>query len=634
MKPLLHDDLSSFDKANDYLLFHTPEAGVVPHFVAQCLTARTLQEQGYKVVFAVCGGLLPRCPVMDMHSLAYDQEPRTQVLRKTACEGCFQAAQALLQHYGLQGVQLNSFVTDEFVAAYSRIVQNMPADLRSFEYDGIKFGLIASRDLSLAKKASEFDRVDPELYTAWQSYIAATLATYLLTGALCARLPIKRMVYFNEYCTNLGAVMAARRRGIPIVSMTMAAHCGVDRRRYTLMTEPFHATHVMLRQGWKEWRDVPLPPEDIALVAEDTMFRLPKSSCFVYSPARTGRSEDLWQQLQLAPGRRLLTAFTSSLDECRATEMTATGMGDALDWDWPRQLFVDQIDWLTKLIAYVEASEDLQLVVRIHPREGRTSREVVGVESQHLCRLREALGGAYKWCRIIWPQDPVSSYDLGEQADLVLTAFSTIGLEFARLGVPVVTSFRNLSFPSDDFLLHGGSTVPEYFESLRRVLQQPPSFDRLRRAYRCHYCFQLGTSFDFGDLIPAKDYDGVPQFTLPREAAAVESVMVQRTPSQKVRLQRLLAREFHAADAEERQEVQRQIARQLRFLMTGDAAANFTALPIHHGSAGPVPAGESLQVSGNTVIYRNTGSEISRCSPMVARLAALYEGTSAARACA
>ena len=98
------------------------------------------------------------------------------------------------------------------------------------------------------------------------------------------------------------------------------------------------------------------------------------------------------------------------------------------------QPFRDQIEWLTALVNYVEQGDELALVVRIHPREGVNKRE--SVASQHLTRLREAFGGTYANCRFIWPADPVSSYDLGEAADVVLTSWSTIGLEMARLGAP------------------------------------------------------------------------------------------------------------------------------------------------------------------------------------------------------
>ena len=83
--------------------------------------------------------------------------------------------------------------------------------------------------------------------------------------------------------------------------------------------------------------------------------------------------------------------------------------------------------------------------MRIHPREGVNKRE--SVASQHLTRLREAFGKPYANCRFIWPADPVSSYDLGEAADVVLTSWSTIGLEMPATGAPVLVAFNGAERP-------------------------------------------------------------------------------------------------------------------------------------------------------------------------------------------
>ena len=74
----------------------------------------------------------------------------------------------------------------------------------------------------------------------------------------------------------------------------------------------------------------------------------------------------------------------------------------------------------------------------------------------------------------MWPQDPVSSYDLGEAADLVLTSWSTIGLEMARLGAPGARRVNGAisAIPQDDFM-EWGSTTPAYFEKLRELLERP-----------------------------------------------------------------------------------------------------------------------------------------------------------------
>ena len=97
-----------------------------------------------------------------------------------------------------------------------------------------------------------------------------------------------------------------------------------------------------------------------------------------------------------------------------------------------RQPFRDQIEWLEALIKKVELSRNLQLIVRIHPREGANRREAV--VSSHLGLLKSRFSRSYNHVRFVWPGDEVSSYDLMELADVGPRSWSSTALEMARLG--------------------------------------------------------------------------------------------------------------------------------------------------------------------------------------------------------
>src|ERR1700726_2384015 len=93
----------------------------------------------------------------------------------------------------------------------------------------------------------------------------------------------------------------------------------------------------------------------------------------VYSPARSGATDSVFRRLGLSAERKLLVAFTSSLDEIAANAQYLSALRFESFSDV--QPFADQIEWLRALIDKVEKSPDLQLVVRVHPREGANRRE-------------------------------------------------------------------------------------------------------------------------------------------------------------------------------------------------------------------------------------------------------------------
>ena len=120
--------------------------------------------------------------------------------------------------------------------------------------------------------------------------------------------------------------------------------------------------------AWPACRNLALDPPRVREVAEDLLVRLRGVGSHLYSPGKTIQETGVRQRFGLAEERRLLVAYTSSLDELIASRMGIEALG--IEIPDRTQPFKDQIEWLQALVDYVEESEDLSLIVRIHPREG------------------------------------------------------------------------------------------------------------------------------------------------------------------------------------------------------------------------------------------------------------------------
>jgi hypothetical protein len=282
-------------------------------------------------------------------------------------------------------------------------------------------------------------------------------------------------------------------------------------------------------------------------------------------------------------------------------------------------------------VRYVGESDDLQLVVRVHPREGANKRE--SVVSQHLAKLKRAFSAPSPNCRFVWPQDLVSSYDLGEAADLVLTSWSTIGLEMARLGAPVLVAFNGAisAIPQDDFL-EWGPTPPAYFEKLRELLERPVIFAQVARAYRWYALSIFGATLDVSDVVPASNFAGLPKFKTPREATTLEQILIHERDVCDLNIERLRASQTPQSNERETSELARQLRRVVHFLMTGEDPPRDAALlvlvgtPDANGGDEPAENGSAsrkLILDSDRVVYHDGGRTCRRRSPMVARLAAL-----------
>jgi hypothetical protein len=133
------------------------------------------------------------------------------------------------------------------------------------------------------------------------------------------------------------------------------------------------------------------------------------------------------------------------------------------------------------LATWVGARPDLFLLLRVHPREFPNKRE--GLKSEHASALEQALTELPPNVRVNWPSDKLSIYDIAEQADVVLNAWSSAGKEMALLGLPVVTYCPTvIQYPRE--LNYVGTTRDAYFAAIETALHDGWSFERIRMAYR------------------------------------------------------------------------------------------------------------------------------------------------------
>jgi hypothetical protein len=482
----------------------------------------------------------------------------------------------MLRKYELEYLDLQTLETPELALQIQAVMASMPQDLRLFEFDGIAFGKLCAFDLILATKIADLEHVSEVHRSGWLQYIQASLHAYLLVDRLCRQLPVARLVHFNDYSLLLSGRLAAQKHNVPSYGVTQASHMNVDRRRYIIVPTVMRASFVCREREWQNWRDYPVPENVVGGSTDDLLVRFGAKGrqSHVFSPSKDLHEDDIRPTLGLQEDRKVLVAYTSSLDETIAVRMYSEALG--LPVDQLPQPFADQVEWLRALTGYVEASADLQLVVRVHPREGRRRG---GVESQHLLRLKREFDRSFRHCVLVWPEMPISSYDLAEAADVALISWSSMGLELARLGVPVLACTQGIGyFPQDDFL-EWGATPATYFDKLVSLLERPATLDTIARAVRWYHLFHLGASLDMGDLVPSFDFTGAPPFRMPAEARAIEDIIIGGQDIVALNAARLRAGQHERSGVDEAAALRRQFRRVIYYLYTGqDPRDDYTLL--------------------------------------------------------
>lgn len=555
--------LDRIDVKRPVYVFFAPEAGVSPHFVSDCLIAKTLQELGHQVLMVRCFDTYHHCQTIEMHGIPLD---RTRTQRVNVCINCAQSGLKMTRAYDLPTVTLNDLLSQHELQEIKTQVKSMPANAAQFEVDGVRFGTLCGMDVALlTKKLDQLNVTGPDR-AYLEAYVEAAMVSYRAMQKLLARYQVARLLFFNEYSILMGAVVAAQQHAVPIGRISQAIHRNIDRSKIILMSDSLAVInyHACLDR-WPQWRNLPLPAKAVELITDNQLARMGASGFSVYSPKFTAGAADVFTQLKLDPKRKLLVAYTASMDEYFSNIHLMNSVG--IDLFQREQPFIDQITWLKALIDYVETSEHLQLVVRIHPREGKTARE--NVASEHRGMLAARFSGQYKHTRVIWPEEPISSYDLAEVADLALTSWTNISSETTRIGVPTIMAFKRVNpFPVDD-MVGWAPTPTAYFALLEHTLVQQPSLDAVVYAYRWSHAAYLSSYVDLGDVVPTHDYQGLPPYRLPAAASLIERVVCGGESLQQMRYEELTAASGDQATMAELNELKRQLRRVVWYLITG-----------------------------------------------------------------
>lgn len=278
----------------------------------------------------------------------------------------------------------------------------------------------------------------------------------------------------NGWILEFGAVyLAAQHLGIPVVTFEF----GEQRDRVWLS----QSSPVMLQDTTEMWiarKHEPITQAQLEQVRE------------LYA-ARQGASlfRNFYRQWQGAPseGAEQVRAKLG-LDGRPVILLAANVIGDSLTLG--RQVFTESMtDWLQRTLDFLADSKRAQLVIRAHPGElALDGPSIMDV-------LRAFMPEVPEHVHLIAADDPVNTYDLISIADLGLTYTTTVGMEMAMSGVPVIavgnTHYRGKGFTLDP------TSWQAYFAMLEAVLADPQANRPNEEQVRCAWQYAYRFFFDY-----------------------------------------------------------------------------------------------------------------------------------------
>lgn len=283
----------------------------------------------------------------------------------------------------------------------------------------------------------------------------------------------------NGTIQELGVVYrVARHLKLPVVTYEFS-----DQRQRIWLAYNSEVMRQDTAKLWEASKDQPLREDQLERMRSLMMARQRASMWENFARLWQGKPAEGGEQ-----ARRKL-----GLDQRPVVLLATNVLGDSLTLG--RQVFSKSMaEWISRTVQYFIGRPDVQLVIRVHPGEVLThGQSMADVVQQILPRLPENI-------RLIRASDEINTYDLIEVADVGLVYTTTVGLEMAMMGLPVVvagqTHYRDRGFTYDP------DSWVAYFKLLGHILENPAEYRLSREQVNQAWQYAYRFFFDYPQPFP------------------------------------------------------------------------------------------------------------------------------------
>jgi len=481
------------------VLVFAPHSQIWKHAFPEAVLVESLMKKGHEIIYVKCGEAFQKhCIPMISSHIPHDAPIE---VKKRICIECKANAALIVDSFKFPSIEVNSFIDANDQNEITNIVNNTTREnFAKLQLDGIKIGEIALYQVLLRYKQSKTNSFSEK---AWQEYLKQLEVTLVAFRALKKIISIHKpdriIQYSGLYTVNTVCRQLAKANGIPSYFM----HAGLnqrDRLQHLIFAKSQTVDYIKsLFESWEnKYKDIPCLKDAIKAVTDNFTDMLTSKSFLSYSQSKS-ETFHIRKKFNIPADKKIVVAIMSSYDE----HLAADAVG-AYQHNVP-SLFKTQIEWIRTLIQFFSKRPDLFLIIRLHPREFPTKREKQSaVTSQHAKDVEAEFQKIPDNVVINWPSDLVSFYDLLEETNLFVNAFSTSAREITMLGLPVLT-YNNEDVLEPVSINYKGNSIDEYLGQIDILLGQRFNGERIRRAYRWRALEQVYSHISIAESSKEKD---------------------------------------------------------------------------------------------------------------------------------
>ena len=383
---------------------------------------------------------------------------------------------ALRPYYELAGVDeihlWSEFLTSlDYSSQAAAVVGRCEStqDLLTCTHGGVRVGMIALCTTLRRLRLGDLDLRTPGPRQLLARSLAASMSAVEEARRILRTVRPELVLSDTEYTPKGELFETCLENGLDVIAYDTAHRSRTLMfKRYGRHNRDQHTTTLSARSWalvrnleWTTARRDRLANEVATSYATSDWFATP----WLESPASPMEPAELRRVLSLDPARKTAFIFPHML------------------WDapvmWGRPLFSTYQEWFVETVRAACRNDQVNWVIKIHPAHvWKQADEKYQGEAAEIRVLREQLGALPPHIVVIPPDTPVSTFSLFAVMDYCLTVRGTVGVEAARLGIPVLTAgparYAELGFTVDS------ASREEYLARLARIEATPPLSDEQR----------------------------------------------------------------------------------------------------------------------------------------------------------
>jgi hypothetical protein len=479
-------------------LFFSPFANIWEHSFPESLVADGLQKQGVEVITVRCDRLFQDfCIAMSASGLnATDKLSK----RRQVCSACIKRRSFIDQSFNFNSLTLEGYLSEEDYRTVSELIEcTTIANWTTQKLHGIPIGKYAAYEFLLNYKILGTD-IPVELFPVYLIQLKNSSLSLMAAERIIEETKPDRVITYNRlYGINHGFLAVAEKKGIPTYSIQGGGHVIHRGETITMFRDSQTQFQVLSSPNWEHYKNIPLGESDIHIVSTHLAGLREASSAFAYSSEYEARNPDELRTLWGIPNTaQVLLIPMSSEDELNAAELA-----DLLpDRSLRPNVFNDQFEWLRFIFEFAMTQPDKKFILRLHPRMYPNKRE--NVTAPVLKKVLALIQDVPSNIIINYPTDDISLYDVMQIVDVTLGYRSTVGVELAAYGIPVVAPANRDFYTYPDDIQRVGFTQEEYVSQIHKALSEGWSLENMRKAYRWLSFLFTRMSVDFSESVNAK----------------------------------------------------------------------------------------------------------------------------------